>query len=114
MAQNSYKDADAAWVDEVREFIRVHYAVRHVKCPHICYLFNGHSKAYALKEGGDDADDDLFYIFYQSIRNTFSRKKDPRPPTNNMVASFSRIKELQLAGKLVPIPGMPLRNRITI
>ena len=96
--------ADSAWVESVRVFLRTHYEVRLVKCPQIAELFYGHVEPDV--QGLD------IVISYQSIRNTFSRRKDPRPPTIRMITMFAHIKQLQRAGKLKSFPDMPLRETI--
>ena len=91
------------WQDEVRAFILRNYAVKYVNCTKITILFSGHRRYLGF---------DVFpyRIYHNSIRNTFSRKKDPRKPTDQMLSAFQRLKELETSGHLVSFPQMPLRN----
>ena len=64
----SCEPTDSDWRDEVKNFITTNYNVHDVTSVEIAILFNGHR----------------FGISYQSIRHTFARKKDIRPPTRTM------------------------------
>ena len=90
--------SDSQWQEEVRQFIMDNYHVHIVQANEIAILFNGHS----LKVGSH-------YISYQSIRNTFGRKKDRRPPTYKMRLAFVHLKALKSSGQLLTFQDLPLK-----
>lgn len=87
------------WQTEVTHFITDNYSIQlhDVKTPQVSILYNGHSSFTS------------FSIPYESIRHSFARKKNMRPPTRQMRLAFDQLKALKAGGQLCTFKNMPLK-----
>lgn len=87
------------WREEVKKFITDNYCVQvgTVTTTQLSILFRGHYEVLQV------------WISYFSLRNTFARKKDIRPPTRRMRQVFERLKYLQSTHQLHSFIDMPLK-----
>ena len=82
------------WTTSVKQFIKNNYYVSHVTLDHVICIFNMH--------GG--------FFSVSTLKNTFYRKNNRRPPTKKMQDMFVCLQGYASSKTLHPFYDLPLRH----